>query len=135
MFLTFFDHPENVVEGQDYDYRAEGETGSTGITWHDDNSFEVFGDFEEHYDMNIISLSAGWQANTYKLTYYFSDVNSIKNSDNNNRIDPYKTTSPIETISVNNVSVAGSSLSTPLTMTLVFDHEYDYPEFALLCVV
>ena len=103
MFLSFFDNKDNVKEATDYLVGPDTtESGCTGITWNvaynkknpdgsdvvlNDNSFFVYGDFTENFsddparNVHIITLSAGWQGNTYEITYYYSDVHSVKNYD------------------------------------------------------
>ena len=104
LFLTYFVDESAVKEGVNYDESTHND--NMNIEWDpDDNSFTVHGSaITEQYNEHLISIFAGWQANTYQLTYYYSDVNSAKNYDNNlsnpytGLENSYRTTSPVETL-------------------------------------
>ena len=143
VYLSFFNREYDATL-ENTNYVATDADESTSIVWNyddstyqevNDNSFYVQGDFVESYNIHTISISAGWQANTYDVTYYFSDVNSAKNNNNNNWKNGadynYITTSPIETQSVGYFNEAGSlvTVNTAFTSKLVFDKEYDYVQF------
>ncbi|MBQ4541559.1 MAG: hypothetical protein IJA23_01765, partial [Clostridia bacterium] len=156
MFTTYFDATVEGANSTDEHVNGNVQIASIATTVNApsaisraaNNGFVISGDWIEEYDTNykapndkhIITLSAAWQANTYTLTYYFSDVNSIKNSNNNGS---WETTSPIESLSNGSRVVATGSVvndlpglqtptvfdSTIFTMTLLFDKESATPEY------
>ena len=137
LFLTYFVDESAVTEGRNYSQETHND--KMNITWNEnENSFIVSGDaIIEKYHEHLITIFAGWQANTYSLTYYYSDVDSIKNYDNNlsnpfsGATYSYRTSSPIETLSryeAGNLQTTDDLTKQFFRTEMIFDKEYS-PEF------